>query len=107
DARSPPALPPETGEPAESRLRRSGYLALQHLSCEFRAGVLTLRGRLPTCYLNQVALAVVGTVEGIQRIDDQLEVAAHTTGFLLSRCPRRNGGNPQEERGIWKGNTDE
>jgi osmotically-inducible protein OsmY len=68
---------PETGKLAESRLRRSAYLALQHLSCEFRGGVLTLRGRVPSYYLKQVALAVVATVEGIQRIDDQLEVAPH------------------------------
>jgi hypothetical protein len=67
----------ETGELAESRLRRSGYLAMEHLSCAFRDGVLTLRGRLPSYYLKQIALAVVATVEGVERIDDQVEVAAH------------------------------
>ena len=59
---------------AESKLRRSAYLALQQLSCEFRAGVLTLRGRLPSHYLRQVARTVVTTVEGVERIDDQIEV---------------------------------
>ena len=48
---------------------------MQHLSCAFRAGVLTLRGRLPSYYLKQVALAVVATVEGVERINDQVEVA--------------------------------
>jgi hypothetical protein len=80
---------PETVELAESRLRRSAYLALQHLSCEFRAGVLTLRGRLPSYYLKQVALAVVTTVEGVQRIDDQVEVVAHPDASASSR--RRPG----------------
>jgi hypothetical protein len=65
---------PETGKLAESKLRRSAYLALQHLSCEFCAGVLTLRGRLPSYYLKQVALAVVATVRGVERINDQVEV---------------------------------
>jgi hypothetical protein len=73
-----PAGPrPETAELAESRPRRSAYLALHQLSCDFRAGVLTLRGRLPSYYLKQVALAVVTTVEGVQCLDDQVEVAAH------------------------------
>jgi hypothetical protein len=70
-----PTRCPETGELAECRLRRSGYLALQHLSCDFRGGVLTLRGRLPSYYLKQVALAAVATVEGVRRIDDRVEIA--------------------------------
>jgi osmotically-inducible protein OsmY len=61
-------------EQAESKLRRSAYLALQHLSCEAHAGVLTLRGRLPSYYLKQVAQAVVAAVEGVEHIDNQIEV---------------------------------
>jgi osmotically-inducible protein OsmY len=77
-AARPAARPPESAELAESKLRRSGYLAMRHLSCAFRAGVLTLSGRLPSYYLKQVALAVVATVEGVERIDDQVEVANYT-----------------------------
>jgi osmotically-inducible protein OsmY len=90
-ALSPAAHRPETGELAESRLRRSAYLALQQLSCEFRAGVLTLRGRLPSYYLKQVALAVVTPVEGVERIDDQIEVAAPAAASASSegRAARR------------------
>ena len=33
---SPAARPSAAGELAESRLRRSAYLTLQHVSCEFR-----------------------------------------------------------------------
>jgi hypothetical protein len=72
----PAAHYPGTAELAENKLRRSAYLALQHLSCEFCAGELTLRGRLPSYYLKQVALAVVATVEGVRRIDDQIEVTS-------------------------------
>jgi hypothetical protein len=42
--------------------------------------VLTLRGRLPTYYLKQMALAAVAAVEGVRRIDDRVEVAARTAG---------------------------
>ena len=86
-----PTRCPETGELAECRLRRSGYLAMQHLCCDFRARVVTLRGRLPSYYLKEVALAVAATVEGVERIDDQVEVAPHlaTSASSELRSARR------------------
>jgi osmotically-inducible protein OsmY len=69
---------PGIEELAESRLRRSAYLASQYISCEFYARVLILRGRLPSYYLNQVAQALVGNIEGVERIDNQIEVMAPT-----------------------------
>jgi osmotically-inducible protein OsmY len=95
-ATGPAARRPGTGELAESRLRRSAYLALRPLSCEFRAGVLTLRGRLPSYYLKQVAQAAVATVEGVERIDNQIEVAAHPASPAsgeprLARRPQPGG----------------
>jgi hypothetical protein len=71
-----------TREMAESRLRRSAYPALKDLSCDFRAGVLTLRGFLPSYYLKQVALAAVAKVEGVERINDQVEVGPARREFL-------------------------
>ena len=65
---------PRAGEVAEDKLRHSAYLALQNLSCEFCAGVLTVRGLLPSYYLKQVALATVATVAGVERIDDRVEI---------------------------------
>jgi osmotically-inducible protein OsmY len=75
-APGPTAQRPGVGERAESRLRRSAYRALQHISCGFGAGVLTLRGRLPSYYLKQVAQTVAATVEGVERIDNQIEIVA-------------------------------
>jgi osmotically-inducible protein OsmY len=69
----------DTSELAERRLRGRGYPALQCITCDFRSGVLTLRGQLPTYYLKQVALAAVAAVEGVERIDDQIEVATPPT----------------------------
>jgi hypothetical protein len=89
-----PAVPQRgTAELAESRLRRSAYLALQNLSCEFRAGVLILRGCVPSYYLKQVAQAVVAAVDGVGRIDNQIEIVA-CTAAPASGGPRP-AGRPQ------------
>jgi osmotically-inducible protein OsmY len=37
-------------------------------------GVLVLRGCLPTYYLKQVAQEVVVSVQGVERIDNQIQV---------------------------------
>ncbi len=59
---------------AESRLRNQCHRALKNIRCECADGVLTLRGCLPTHYLKQIALAVVAGTEGIERIDNRIEV---------------------------------
>jgi hypothetical protein len=74
-----PERPPDVGRPAaqaEARLRAHPYLALQRVSCECRDGVLVLRGRLPTYHLKQVAQTLVVGIDGVRRIDNQVEVAA-------------------------------
>lgn len=61
---------------AERALRNSPYLSLRNIACEYRDGVLTLRGCLPTYYLKQVAQAVVATVEGVRQVVNEIEVAS-------------------------------
>ena len=68
------AWPMEIGELAESRLRSNSYLSLRNVSCDYHAGVLTLRGCLPTYYLKQMAQEVVAGVEGAEQISNQIEV---------------------------------
>ncbi len=63
-------------EGAENRLRCNSYLALKNVSCEYREGVLTLRGCLPSYYLKQMAQTAVARLDGVQRIDNQIEVIA-------------------------------
>jgi osmotically-inducible protein OsmY len=65
-----------TAEAAERRLRRSPYIELRLISCEVCDGVLTLRGRVPTYYLKQVAQYMVDGLPGVQKIDNDLEVVA-------------------------------
>jgi uncharacterized protein YcaQ len=40
-------------------LQRCGYLDVRGVSCEYDRGVLTLRGRVPSYYLKQIAQTVV------------------------------------------------
>ncbi len=68
--------PASTVEVAEARLRGNAYLALRSVSCTYGRGVLTLRGRLPTYYLKQIAIATVSEVEGVERVADEIEVVS-------------------------------
>lgn len=63
-------------EGAENCLRHNSYLALKNVQCDFHEGVLTLKGCLPTYYLKQMAQAVVGRIEGVRRIVNEIEVVA-------------------------------
>src|SRR5262245_24327609 len=75
----PTGTEPDTQRPdpqtvAERGLRSSRYSALQHVSCDCRGGVLVLRGCLPTYYLKQVAQEVVAHLEGVEGVENQIQV---------------------------------
>ena len=60
---------------AERALRGGPYPPLKKLSCDYRDGVLVLRGCLPSYYLKQMAQEVVAhQVQGVGRIDNQIQV---------------------------------
>jgi hypothetical protein len=67
-------------EGAERCLRCNSYLALKNVSCDYHEGVLTLRGCLPTYYLKQIAQTAVSQLDGVQRINNEIEVVS------TSRC---------------------
>jgi len=71
-----PARTPHPGLPelAEGCLRRNPYPALKNVACDCRGGVLVLRGCLPSYYLKQVAQEAVVRLEGVQAIDNQIQV---------------------------------
>jgi osmotically-inducible protein OsmY len=54
--------------------RSNPYLALKNISCDLVDGVLVLWGCLPTYYLKQIAQEVVAHLEGVERIDNQIQV---------------------------------
>jgi osmotically-inducible protein OsmY len=49
---------------------------LHLISCEFHEGVLTLRGRVSTFYLKQVAQEMIRRLDGAGEVNNRLEVAA-------------------------------
>ncbi|HEY2252076.1 MAG TPA: BON domain-containing protein, partial [Planctomycetaceae bacterium] len=57
------------------RLRESPYGAVRRLSCEFADGVLTLRGNVASFFHKQVAQQSVVGLEGVDQVDNQIEVA--------------------------------
>lgn len=61
-------------ELAERCLRSNPYPALRNISCAYLNGVLVLRGCVETYYLKQVAQAAVARLEGVERIDNQIQV---------------------------------
>jgi osmotically-inducible protein OsmY len=61
-------------ELAERRLRSNPYLALKNVSCDSLDGRLILRGCVPSYYLKQIAQQAVASLEGVERIDNQIEV---------------------------------
>jgi hypothetical protein len=63
-------------EGAERCLRSNSYLALKNVTCEYHEGVLTLRGCLPSYYLKQIAQTAVSRLDGVERINNEIEVIA-------------------------------
>jgi hypothetical protein len=59
---------------AERCLHSNPYLALKNISCDLLDGVLFLRGCLPTYYLKQLAQEAVADLNGVDRIDNQIQV---------------------------------
>ena len=60
---------------AIAELRNSAYAPVRQVLCEVQDCVLTLRGRVPSFYLKQIAQTVVRhPLEGSLVIDNQLEV---------------------------------
>ena len=68
------ALFQEIREIAEAVLRRSAYVELHNVSCDYSGGILTLNGRVATYYLKQLAQASVADVPGVVEIHNCVEV---------------------------------
>jgi carbon storage regulator CsrA len=63
-------------EEARMRLRESPYRELWEVACEFQQGELTLKGRVPSFFLKQVAQSIVFVMEHVDKINNRLEVVA-------------------------------
>lgn len=68
------ALFQEIAEIAQQMLRHSSYFELRDIACEFSGGILTLRGRVPSYHLKQLAQTCVSGVPGVVEIRNRVEV---------------------------------
>jgi hypothetical protein len=64
------------GESAARILSQSSYDEIRCLECGFCDGVLTISGQLPRYYLQQVVLTALRDIEGVDRIDNRIEVSS-------------------------------
>ena len=62
---------------ARARLCHSGYAELRNVTCAYEEHnrVLTLRGRVSPYYVKQRAQETVRMVDGVERVDNLVEVA--------------------------------
>jgi osmotically-inducible protein OsmY len=74
----------EIEELAECRLRGHSYLALRNISCNCHDGVLVLRGYPPTYYLKQIAQEVVAQLEGVEHIENRIQVLTSASQVLTA-----------------------
>ena len=65
---------PSPEERAEKLLRESAYQEIRALKCTFCDGVLTIAGQLPSFDMNQLVLKAVRDVEGVERVENLVEV---------------------------------
>jgi osmotically-inducible protein OsmY len=79
------------GEVAESRLRESPYFFLKGLHCHFKSGVLTIRGRVPNQRLKQFAETIVARIDGVEEIDNRIEVFDPMRDSITVRAARNAG----------------
>lgn len=80
------------GESAQIRLQQSPYFALRSVCCAFQEGVLILQGCLPSYYLKQLAQTVVGELEGVTAIVNQIEVITPLQRESLGQSDGRTAG---------------
>ena len=69
-----PTVAEDVCQLAARRLRESSYHVLRSLSCEFRDGVLILRGSVDSYYLKQVAQTAVFGIPFVDEVDNRVEV---------------------------------
>lgn len=71
---------PDLEEAIRQRIEKDRRYAFyfSEITCECSAGVLTVRGRVPTDRLKNVLWSLIGDLDSIAEIDDQLDVVSST-----------------------------
>jgi hypothetical protein len=59
---------------AQQSLHESSYLELRNVDCDYTGGVLTLRGRVSSFHMKQIAQVIAARVVDVECLNYQLEV---------------------------------
>ena len=65
----------EIVEQAQERLRAAPYISFRDVQCEYRQGLLILRGQVESYYEKQLAQEAVARLEGVAQVVNEIEVA--------------------------------
>jgi osmotically-inducible protein OsmY len=84
-------------EEAYNRLSNASHYFLRRILCEYDNGTLFVSGKVPSYYLKQLVHSRLRGIEGVQQIEDQIQVVSPTglssdpvTGYpLRMRTPQR------------------
>jgi osmotically-inducible protein OsmY len=68
-------------ERAQERLRAAPYISFRDVRCEYRHGLLILRGHVESYYEKQLAQESVARLEGVDQVVNELEVAWEDSGL--------------------------
>ncbi|NLE39900.1 MAG: BON domain-containing protein [Pirellulaceae bacterium] len=63
------------GMKARRRLAKSTHVSIRKVTCRYHEGVLLLHGRVSSYYAKQLAQEVVRDLDGVEEIDNRIEVA--------------------------------
>ena len=69
---------------AKQRFRRSHYLEINRIECEFRDGQLCLHGRVSSYFMKQSAQELVRSIDGVRAIQNDIEVVP-ANAFVSAR----------------------
>ena len=58
----------------QRQLRRSGYMSLRSVRTAVDCGCVRLHGRVPSYYLKQLAQTVALSIEGVEKVENNLIV---------------------------------
>jgi hypothetical protein len=60
----------------QRELHESPYLSMRQITCDYREGVLTLRGSAPTYYVKQLVQTIALRIEGVDEVANRITVIA-------------------------------
>jgi osmotically-inducible protein OsmY len=72
-----PATDMQLKDRVASRLEQNPHLSMRTLRCEAAEGHVVLRGTVRSYYQKQMAQEMLKTVDGVDTIENQLEVCWH------------------------------